>query len=55
MFIYQKTDNTTTRARIDTDNIMEDFERCDEIINHGVAIEKISQEEEMETEEEDDN
>ena len=50
-FIYQETDNTTTRARIDTDNIMEDLESCDEIIYHDVGIEKIS-EEELETEEE---
>ena len=50
MFIYQETDNTTTRARIDTDNIMENLERCDEIIYHDVGIEKISEKEELETE-----
>ena len=40
MFIYQETDNTATRARIDTDNIMEDLEICDEIIYYDVGIEK---------------
>ena len=54
MFIYQEIDNTTTKARIDTDNIMKDLERCDEIIYHDVGIEKISEEEELETEEVDD-
>ena len=44
-----------TRARIDTDNIAEDLERCDEIINHDGGIEKIGKEEELETEEEDDD
>ena len=52
MFIFQETDSTTTRARNSTDNIMEDLERCDEIIYHDVGIEKISEEEEFETEEE---
>ena len=33
---------------------MEDLERCDEIINHDVGIEKIREEEELETEEDDD-
>ena len=40
MFIYQEIDNTTTKARIDTDSIMEDLERRDEIINHDVSMEK---------------
>ena len=55
MFINQETDNTTTRARIDSDNTMEDLQKCDEIIYHDVGIEKFSEEEEMETEEEDDD
>ena len=49
MFIYQETDNTTIRARIGTNNIIEDLERCDEIIYHNVGIEKIIEEEELET------
>ena len=53
MFNYQETDNRT--ARIDSDNVMEDSERSDEIINHGVGIEKISEEEELESEEKDDD
>ena len=40
MFINQETDNTTTRARIDSDNTMEDLQKCDEIIYHDVGIEK---------------
>ena len=55
MFNYQETDNRTTRARIDSDNIMEDSERSNEIINHGVGIEKISEEEDVESEEDDDD
>ena len=40
MFTYQETNNTTTRVRIDTGNIMEDSERCDEVIYHDFGIEK---------------
>ena len=54
MFIYQETDNTI-RVRIDSDNIMVDLERCVEIINQNVSIEKISEEEELEAEKENDD